>query len=76
MIFEVIDEAIPAKVREYLKPDDEAGQNLPGLLHWINTTFPLGLTAERSGFQSMTVDEVIGSLVDKVKKSYELKIQP
>ena len=73
MIFEVIDEAIPPKVEEYLKAGDGVEPNHMGLLHWVNTTFPLGLSPERAGFQSMTVEEVGASLIDKVKKSYEVK---
>ncbi len=73
MIFEVIDEAIPAKVGEHLKTGEEGERNIPALLHWINTTFPLGLTLEKSGFQKMTDEEISASLVEKVKKSYELK---
>lgn len=72
MIFDVIDEAVPAKVREYLGTEGEE-PNFSGLLNWINTTFPLGLTAEKAGFTKMTVEEVTASLVEKIKKSYELK---
>ncbi|MCE9518841.1 MAG: preprotein translocase subunit SecA, partial [Verrucomicrobia bacterium] len=39
----------------------------------INITFPLGLSAEKSGFDKMTVEEVTNFLIEKIKKSYELK---
>ena len=52
LIYEVIDEAVPAKVKEYLDGDDEP--NYAGLMHWVNTTFPLGLTKEKAQFETRT----------------------
>jgi len=34
MIYDVIDEALPAKVLEYYQKDDEGGPNYGGLLNW------------------------------------------
>src|SRR5437899_12484501 len=48
MVFDIIDEAIPAKVKEYLgtgATDEET--NYAGLMHWVNTTFPIGLRKEK-----------------------------
>ncbi len=75
MIFEVIDEAVPNKVQEYLAADEEAGPNYSGLLNWVNMTFPLGLTAEKAEFEKKTVEETTEFLVNRIKKSYELKCQ-
>ena len=47
--------------------------NDAGLLHWVNTTFPLGLTSEKAGFEKMNADEAAAFVVDKIKKSYEFK---
>ncbi len=71
LIYETIDEAIPEKVISYLPPDDE--KNPQGLLNWVNTTFPLGLTMEAAGFDRKKADEVSNFLIEKVKASYELK---
>ena len=49
LIYEVIDEAVPAKVKEFLDGDEP---NYAGLLHWVNTTFPLGLTEGESGVRN------------------------
>src|SRR5438552_8746477 len=54
LIYEVIDEAVPAKVKEYLDFDQP---NYGGLIHRVNTTFPLGLTKEKAQFETRTVDE-------------------
>jgi len=72
MIFEVIDEAVPLKVQEYL-PEDGSEQNPAGLLNWVNTTFPLGLSKEKSGLDKMKAAEATEFLIGKIKKSYEFK---
>ena len=74
LVYEVIDEALPAKVREYLgsgAPSDEP--NHAGLLHWVNTTFPLGLTNEKAQFETRTPDENSEFLIGKIKEAYERK---
>src|SRR6201987_2638136 len=70
LIYEVIDEAIPAKVKEYLDVDEP---NYTGFVHWVNTTFPLGLTKEKAEFETRTVDENAQFLVEKIKNAYERK---
>ncbi len=74
LIYEVIDEAVPNKVSEYLgtgKPDDEP--NYAGLTQWVNTTFPLGLNKERAEFESRTVAENTQFLIERIKDAYERK---
>jgi len=70
LIFEVIDEAVPGKVKEYLDVDEP---NYTGLVHWVNTTFPLGLTKEKAQFETRSVDENAQFLVEKIKNAYERK---
>src|SRR5881275_1664952 len=70
LIYEVIDEAVPAKVQEYVDADEP---NYTGLVHWVNTTFPLGLTKEKAQFETRTVDENAQFLVEKIKDAYERK---
>src|SRR3712207_3481922 len=55
MVFEIIDEAVPVKVKELLGAADE-GPNYTSLIHWVNMTFPLGLTAERAQFETRGPD--------------------
>lgn len=69
-IFEVISEAIPAKVQEYLDVDEP---NYTGLINWVNTTFPLGLTKEKAQFDTRSVEENGQFLIGKVKEAYERK---
>jgi preprotein translocase subunit SecA len=72
LLYEVIDEAVPTKVTEYL-PEDGEDHNPDGLLHWVNITFPMGLTAEAAGFDKKTPQEISQFLIERIKKSYELK---
>ncbi|MEO5720093.1 MAG: preprotein translocase subunit SecA [Chthoniobacterales bacterium] len=73
LVYEVIDEAVPGKVREQLASGDTDEPNYAGLLHWVNTTFPLGLSAEKAEFESRTVEENSKFLIEKIKNSYERK---
>jgi preprotein translocase subunit SecA len=70
LIYEVIDEAVPAKVQEYLDLDEP---NHAGLMNWVNTTFPLGLTKEKAQFDTRTVEDSGRFLIERVKEAYERK---
>ena len=73
IVFEIIDEAVPLKVQEFLTVDEGSEPNYAGLLHWVNVTFPLGLTAEKAGFDKKTPEDAAQFLIEKIKRSYELK---
>jgi preprotein translocase subunit SecA len=73
LIYEVIEEAVPAKVREHLGSGVGEEANYPALLNWVNMTFPLGLTAEKAQFETRSVDENGRFLIEKIKDSYERK---
>jgi preprotein translocase subunit SecA len=70
LIYEVIDEAVPGKVKEYL---NDAEPNYTGLLHWVNTTFPLGLTKEKAEFEARDTEGNAKFLIAKIKDAYERK---
>ena len=70
LIYEVIDEAVPAKVKEYAEAEEP---NYQGLINWVNTTFPLGLTKEKSQFETRTLEENTRFLIEKIKDAYERK---
>ena len=75
LIFEIVDEIVPERVREYLQPPDGSDPNPEGLLQWLNTTFPLGLSAAAAQLETRTLEENEKFVVDKIKKSYEQKIK-
>jgi preprotein translocase subunit SecA len=74
LVFEVIDEAVPGKVQEFLGTG-AAGEepNYGALLNWVNVTFPLGLTKEKAQFETRSVEENAQFLIGKIKESYERK---
>ncbi|HYJ05751.1 MAG TPA: preprotein translocase subunit SecA [Chthoniobacterales bacterium] len=74
LVYEVIEEAVPGKVKEFLATvgsDEEP--NYAALLNWVNVTFPLGLSKEKAQFETRTVDENAQFLIEKIKESYERK---
>jgi len=74
LIYEVIDEAVPAKVQEYLgtgKTSEDA--NYSGLMQWVNTTFPLGLNKERAQFETRDPEANGQFLIEKIKDAYQRK---
>src|ERR1700719_1906977 len=70
LIYEVVDEAVPGKVKEYLEGEEP---NYSGLIHWVNTTFPLGLTKEKAQFETRSADENAQFLIGKIKEADERK---
>jgi preprotein translocase subunit SecA len=74
MIFEVIDEVVPARVAEFTESDDtETEADYTGLLTWVNTTFPLALSVERSGFAGKSTQEITDFLIQTIKDAYDRK---
>jgi len=74
LVYEVIDEAVPAKVTEYLGTGASTDEpNHAGLIHWVNTTFPLGLTKDRAQFETRSPEENAQFLIGKIKEAYERK---
>ncbi len=76
LIYEAVDEAVPARVSMFLdSPDPDEEADYSGLLGWANVTFPLGLTEESAEFESRDVDGNAEFLVTKVKSLYETKTE-
>jgi preprotein translocase subunit SecA len=75
LIDEVIDKAIPDAVHGYLEERDEGAPDYAELLNWVNSTFPIQLTIENSGFHDRDTEGNAEFLVSKVKQAYQLKMQ-
>ena len=73
LIFEVINEMVPKKVADFLGDTEGEEPDSTGLLNWINTTFPLGLSAEKAALDSRSVEENGQWLVGVIKDAYEKK---
>ena len=74
LIYEVIEKAIPAAVHGYMEDRDEGAPDYAELLNWTNTTFPLQLSIEQSGYQDRDAEGNSEFLMGKVKEAYELKM--
>jgi preprotein translocase subunit SecA len=75
LIFEIVDEVVPERVREYLEPGDGSDPNPDGLLHWVNTTFPLALSRRSANLDSRNLEENSQFIIDKIKTAYGQKVQ-
>jgi preprotein translocase subunit SecA len=72
LIVEVIDEIVPAKAREFLEAES-GDPDYGGLMLWVNTTFPLGLTPTEANFESRDTEGNMAYLTDRIRTAYELK---
>ena len=73
LVFEVIDEMVPKKVAEHLEQTAGEEPDRDGLLHWVNTTFPLGLSAKKASLETRSVEENAAWLVQVIKDAYNRK---
>src|SRR5436189_1390347 len=74
LVYEVIDEAVPGKVREFLGTGASGDEpSFGGLLNWVNVTFPIGLPSEKAQFETRTIEENGQFLIEKIKNAYERK---
>jgi preprotein translocase subunit SecA len=72
LVNEIIDETIPAKVKEYLADRDDGEPDYNELMHWVNATLPVSVTAD--DFLNARNEEAISALlVDKVKEAYGVR---
>ena len=74
LIFEIVDEVVPLRAQEYLQPTEGGEPDYEGLLQWVNTTFPLGLSRTSAKFDTRTAEENSQFLVDRIKQSYQQKV--
>jgi preprotein translocase subunit SecA len=73
LVTEIIEETIPAKVHEYMAERDDKEPDYNELLHWVNATLPVSVTA--ADFLSSHNEEAISAmLVDKVKDAYQARV--
>ena len=75
LIYEIIEESIPAKVATFLSDDEKEADDYRGLLNWVNTTFPLRLSPEQAGFEERDVAGNAEFLIGRIRHAYDLKIR-
>ena len=74
LIDEVIERAIPENVISYLEDRDDGAPDYADLLNWVNTTFPLQISLDESGFHDRGSQGNADYVVAQVKKAYQLKM--
>ncbi|RYD28185.1 MAG: preprotein translocase subunit SecA, partial [Verrucomicrobiaceae bacterium] len=74
LVNEIIDECISSKVNEYLTGRDENSEDYNELLHWVNSTLPIRVTAEDLKFESSNEEQISAFLIGKVKETYETRV--
>ena len=56
LIHEVINEVVPKKVEAFLTVEESGAEpDVAGLLQWVNSTFPVGLTKEKCAFETREI---------------------
>jgi len=75
LITEVIGEIIPKKASAFLESMEGEEPDHDGLLHWVNTTFPLALSKEKAAFSTRTIEGNSKFLVETIIDSYERKAE-
>jgi preprotein translocase subunit SecA len=72
-IFEVIDDIVPKKVAEHLEVVEDGESDPSGLLNWVNTTFPLGLSSDKAALDTRSVEENGQWIGQLIKDAYGKK---
>jgi preprotein translocase subunit SecA len=73
LVNEIIDETVPAKVREYLSERDDELPDYKELLNWVNATLPIRVT-EDDAIENLDEESISAMLVKKVKEAYEVRV--
>ncbi|MGB3119003.1 MAG: preprotein translocase subunit SecA [Verrucomicrobiales bacterium] len=72
LIKEIIHETVPPKIATFLDPE-EGEPDYEGLLIWVNTTFPIGLTPSMAQFETRDIPGNTEFLLERIKQAYEMK---
>jgi preprotein translocase subunit SecA len=76
LILEVIEEALPARVQEFLALEEEGtGTGHDALIHWVNMTFPIRLTGKAADeLRGKGADEIVDLVGKRIRAAYDLKM--
>ncbi len=73
LIQEVISDVVPKKVAEFLEAPEGEEPDVDGLLQWLNSTFPLGLSRERAALDTRSVEANGQFLMETIRDAYNRK---
>jgi preprotein translocase subunit SecA len=75
LILEVINEIVPKKASVFLESMEGEEPDYDGLLQWLNTSFPLGLSKENAALHTRSVEENSQYLVETITAAYQRKAE-
>ena len=74
LIHEVINEVVPKKVEAFLTTEgSDAEPDVDGLLQWVNSTFPVGLTSAKCAFETRDIEANGTFLAKTLVEAYDRK---
>ncbi len=74
MIYEQLTEGVHAKCEDYLNEDDAGDIRRLDLLHWLNSTFPLGWSEKDADLTTGEPSDVADRIIARVREMYEKKV--
>ncbi|MDB6118513.1 MAG: preprotein translocase, SecA subunit, partial [Verrucomicrobiaceae bacterium] len=76
LIDEALDKGVSERVSDFIPREGRSDTPIDyeGLVNWINTTFPVGISQRDAAFETKTFDEVVKYIIEKVQRAYSLKI--
>ena len=75
LLYETLESAILSKCQTSLTTDDHGKVRCSDLLHWLNSTFPLGWGEKDVDFANKTPEEIAEETTARVKELYEKKVE-
>jgi preprotein translocase subunit SecA len=76
LIHEVINEVVPKKVAAFLTVEESGAEpDVAGLLQWVNSTFPVGLTKEKCAFETREIEANGAWLAKTLVEAYDRKAE-
>jgi preprotein translocase subunit SecA len=73
LIHEVINEVVPKKVTAFLTSENDSEPDIDGLLQWVNSTFPVGLSREKCAFETREIEQNGEWLAKTLVEAYDRK---
>jgi preprotein translocase subunit SecA len=76
LIDEAVKEGIAERLEEFLPKDagSDFEPDYAGLLHWVNSTFPIGLSELDDSFKGLSYEEQCDWLRERILNAYDAKI--
>ena len=76
LIHEVINEVVPKKVEAFLTVEESGAEpDIDGLLQWVNSTFPVGLTKTKCAFETREIEANGEWLAKTLVEAYDRKAE-